>query len=57
MLFGIVGCGDGVERGSVQVPSRSEVGAGGAPGGGDAKPGQKSSAAEPKVMMPGGKKM
>jgi hypothetical protein len=57
LALGCLGCGDGVERGSVAVPDRSAL----LPGGGDAAktpqtPGKKQ-AADTKVITPGGKKM
>ncbi|MFO0892715.1 MAG: hypothetical protein U0790_26675 [Isosphaeraceae bacterium] len=52
-VLGFVGCGDGVERGSVQVPDRGSM----KPGGGDAKGADQGKKAGPdtKVMTPGGK--
>jgi hypothetical protein len=54
--LGFLGCGDGIERGSVAVPERSGM----SPSGGDtAKPTApgKKPAADSKVLIPGGKKM
>jgi hypothetical protein len=56
-VLGVLGCGDGVERGSVQVPERTVVSTG---GGQSVKTGARPArraAPDTKVVTPGGKKM
>jgi hypothetical protein len=54
-LLGVLGCGDGVERGSVQVPERTVVAAGGSqPARAATRPGRRA-APDSKVVTPGGK--
>jgi hypothetical protein len=56
-LFGALGCGDGVERGSVQVPERTVVAAGGGqPARATTRPARRA-APDTKVLTPGGRKM
>jgi hypothetical protein len=56
-ILGVLGCGDGVERGSVQVPERTVVSAGGTQ---PVKTGARTArraAPDTKIITPGGKKM
>jgi hypothetical protein len=56
-LLGLVGCNDGVERNSVQVPERGGVVPGGAGDAGKAATAKgKRATPDSKVVVPGGKK-